>query len=431
MKRLKTLIISFYYLPYTGVGTNRVFRFAKYLSKYGYDVKILAPQRHQGEYDRTCFTEIPTIISKLACIGMKNSTVARYNKKYRTSYTEYISTIFSRFMHLISIPDRQIFWIPFALAKAKRMIVSSKMNLLFTTSPPESSHIIGFILKHTTGIPWIADFRDTWIYDPLNPILEKSKVRLFTDSTLEKIIVRNADGIIVNSEIARSYLETQYLKHKRVPIDIIHTGYDDNYIPKKISRAPEKKLRIVHTGSFGLSRYNIRIGKFLDALLYAVSKQKEMMNDMEVLLVGNLSHSELTEIKNRPLSHIVKVINLVSYAESIKYQASADILLIINHYSDKPTADIPGKFFEYVGAAKPILALTTPGALQRMVEKANGFIASPLDPVEIGENIIEIYNLHKSRRLKGCVNLQLKEELKSKKAALKLIDFMKLVSTND
>lgn len=412
----KLLIISFYYLPYKGAGTQRLLGFKRYLKKYQREYLILAPQRNDDQYDDVVFVKLHGLTKKLAAIGIPRTSCHREKRRLWTV----ISAFVSKTLEFLSIPDRQIFWVPYAIRQSIKLIRTRGIESIYTTSPPESSHIIGAILKFLCKKQWIAEFRDTWVYDSLNPLIDSSKFRHKTDSLLERSIVKLADGIIVNSQVAENYFRTEYREFVSSKITTIHTGYQPS------QRQPLKmtgKFNIVHTGTVYLSHYKRSITPFLKGLAWATERNTSLRKHAKIFFVGALTNQEKAQIYENRVKDIVEVVPFLEHDETIKYQQGADLLLLINHSSTKLSANIPSKLFEYIGAEKPILALTTEGAVTDLLRGFGGFVVKPCDHVEIGNMLLELYRLHRRNSLRSCIRIANTAEFTTEYAVKKLITF--------
>src|SRR5262249_12251776 len=62
----------------------------------------------------------------------------------------------------VLVPDPQIAWIPSALVTSLSLIRKERVDLIYSSSPPNSGQVLALILKRLTKRPWIADFRDPW-----------------------------------------------------------------------------------------------------------------------------------------------------------------------------------------------------------------------------------------------------------------------------
>ena len=57
-------------------------------------------------------------------------------------------------------------WNLTAIPAAIRIVKREGIDVVLTTSPPSSVHFVGAAVKRATGIPWVADLRDSLIAHP-------------------------------------------------------------------------------------------------------------------------------------------------------------------------------------------------------------------------------------------------------------------------
>jgi len=118
-------------------------------------------------------------------------------------------------------------WLPFALWKGISLMRKEKFDLIFATSPPPTTLIIGMILSRLFKIPLVADFRDLWVneyfYNP--PTLFHHKLHKY----LELKVVKSAELITCISESMENFLKKQY--DKKISTDkirVVSNGFDAN-----------------------------------------------------------------------------------------------------------------------------------------------------------------------------------------------------------
>jgi hypothetical protein len=90
---------------------------------------------------------------------------------------------------------------------------------------------------------------------------------------------------------------------------------------------------------------------------------------IELILVGELSHADRQWIERSPAAPMVKMLGYRSHAESVGWLSSADVLFLPNHtpLDGGPTLVVPGKTYEYLGSARPILAMSPAGDMKDFV----------------------------------------------------------------
>ena len=263
------LIISYLYSPIDNTGTKRITKFAKYLPQFGYTPTVLTT-RTRGS--------LPN--DEESKIFRADDLLGPFKRLYRGVKTrnlpaEDVANInllrnenwIVRLMSTFLIPDPEIIWYPRAVREGQRIPSIFPIRMLFSTSPPETNHLVAMNLKKKTGLPWVADFRDGWMFEPLRTERLTSPFRRRLELNLESKVFSIADKIItVNKTIAED-MAIRY-PSEAGKISIIYNGFDpEDFIALQPDSSPHKKMKIVHTGSISLSRSSSR--QSLDALIKA------------------------------------------------------------------------------------------------------------------------------------------------------------------
>ena len=64
------------------------------------------------------------------------------------------------------VPDENVSWNLTAIPAAIRIARKEKIDVVLTTSPPNSVHLVGAAVKRATGAKWVADLRDSLVAHP-------------------------------------------------------------------------------------------------------------------------------------------------------------------------------------------------------------------------------------------------------------------------
>ena len=130
------------------------------------------------------------------------------NRILQKKFGAIINRLITKPLQLVNQPDHMVGWIPFAVAKALKLIKEKKIDIVYTTSPPHSIQITGFLLKKLTVVKWIADLRDPILDNISSESMNFSAKKI--GQVLEKKIVQNANFIISNTESAQKRLANRY-----------------------------------------------------------------------------------------------------------------------------------------------------------------------------------------------------------------------------
>jgi len=402
----KVLIITYYWIPSGGAGVQRWVKFTKYLREFGWEPIIYTPENPEYPSEDLSFSkDIPADITILkkpiwepyniyrSLFGKKgekiNAGLISENKK--TGWKEKLS-IWIRGNFLI--PDPRRFWIKPSVNFLTDYLKKNPVDAIVSTGPPHSMHFIGLGLKKNyPNLPWIADFRDSWtnldFYEELNLSYISDKIH----HIMEKKIIRSADTIVVVSNGMRE--EYELLKPKN--IKVITNGYDESDIQIGDIKKDEK-FSISHIGTLNSTRNPQTLWKVLSEIC---TENPEFKADLQIQLIGKVDFSVLEEINLLNFSNNLLKVSYLSHKEAIIRQQSSQVLLLLINQSVNAKGFVTGKFFEYLAAKRPILAIgPTDGDVAAILsETSAGKIVGFNDYQATKKTVIDLYLQYKSGKL--------------------------------
>lgn len=367
----KVLMICYYYPPAQCAAIYRSCQFTKYLPKNGWQPIILTTNVYGNLFSDTNkkIYRTPDILS------IRNKILfAITRKKRKISYIaeETKQHFWKKFLlDYFFIPDIQITWVLFSIYKAIKIIKKYKINLIYTTSPPESAHILGFIIKKLTHKRWVADFHDSWTFDPLKPILLKSKFRFNIENYLEKKVFSLADHLILNTECVENIYKNKFPQWRK-KMSCIPYGYDHKEIEKvkkNLSIKKNTKFILIHTGCICARCVEPNLTPLWNVLKELKIEGKISANDFVIRFVGHIATKIKEEVKKFNIADIVEFIDYVPHEEAIRYMLLSDVLLVLDRISNNPGTYIHSKLYDYIGVGKPILAILSKGASEELIKK--------------------------------------------------------------
>lgn len=374
MKKIKVLIISYYWPPAGGPGVQRWLKFVKYLPEFDIEPIVYIPENpNYPLVDASLISEVSkdiTIITqpisepyKLAGLFSKKSskTISKGiipEKKTQSFMEKAMLYVRGNFF----IPDARKSWVKPSVNFLSNYIEKHNIETIITTGPPHSLHLIGLQLKAKHKVKWIADFRDPWTTIGYHKQLKLTKSSQEKHKALEKQVLNTADNIIVTSSVTKT--EFQGITNK--PIEVITNGYDYESVETK---PLDSKFTLAHIGSL-LSKRNPEV--LWQVLSELVKENNNFSQDFQLNFVGAVSESVLSSIDNFGLGSYVKNIGYVSHKMSITYQKSSQVLLLVEIDSEETKCIIPGKLFEYMVSNRPILALGPEGSdVENIIKETN------------------------------------------------------------
>ena len=350
----KLLIIAYPFPPIPYSGSYRLLRICKGLVTLGVRVHVLSiniDNRIPNDFDLVSQVPPSTIIHRTAIIDPWMRYQSWRNRHKNMQGFRYINKMISLLLRLITIPDHQILWVPFAVWKGLKIIKHQAVNTVFTSSPPISTHLAGYWLKKIANTKWIADLRDPMVgnvFAAHSGLLSRIEGRVNFSS--EKLIIENADKVITTSETHRRELSEKYGLDKFVAV---RNSFDmADY--SNLKEGKYDKFTISHLGSM----YGLRKADDLFKAIKIVEKEiaPESLN-LQVNFVG-LNDNQLEEsISKFDVENYVKTNGLVSHKEAIEIMVRSHLLLLVKATGEGSYGQIPAKFFEYLGTRNKILCL--------------------------------------------------------------------------
>lgn len=364
VRRPKVLIISYYWPPAGGPGVQRWLKFVKYLPDYGITPVVFIPQNPTYPLlDEGLATDVSPDLEIL-----KHPILEPYSwaAAFSKSSTQKISSgiipdkkkqsALQKLMLWVRgnlfIPDARVLWVKPSVKFLSYYIPKNNIDVVITTGPPHSLHLIGMQLQQKLGVKWVADFRDPWTTIGYHKELKLSAPAEKKHKDLEKQVLNAADAIVVTSPTTKA--EFHALTSK--PIEVITNGYDVESIGRQ---QLDDNFTIAHIGSF-LSERNPHI--LWAALSQLVSENEQFRKKFRLKLAGAVSQEVLTSIKNAGLESHVDLLGYLSHEKALIEQRKSQVLLMIEIDSPDTRCIIPGKLFEYMAAERPILAIGPEGA---------------------------------------------------------------------
>ncbi|MEI8305940.1 MAG: hypothetical protein WCF99_02630 [Chloroflexales bacterium] len=145
-------MLPYYYPPADHAGTRRVTAFAKYLPEAGYRPIILTTNiRGSTPSDTAQHIFRADEISSLLARPYRALRLRRMPQQQRANAAAIAADSWiSRMLMACLIPDLHITWYPLAVRQGLRLLRSRPIKLLFSSSPPTTSHLVALRLKHLT-----------------------------------------------------------------------------------------------------------------------------------------------------------------------------------------------------------------------------------------------------------------------------------------
>jgi glycosyltransferase involved in cell wall biosynthesis len=400
----KVLFISYMFPPIAGGGIQRPLKFVKYLPSCGITPVVFCPEKalwrvnihEKEEYD---FLNKTTIYR----CGIKR--LERYfNLRFKKGITQHPHFYMLALKYLWYM-DFQSAWYFECRRKALQIAREENVDCVFTTSPPHSTHLFGVFLKKNAGIPWIMDIRDAMYDDPNVERTIGVRIKSAIKYLYEKKFYSSADAII---SVSDPIIDSIRRRHKRLNLEskthTITNGFDrEDFENIQLDNRSGKFLIITYTGSF--------MGKqtpehFLEAINLLIEKKAIDASDLLIRFIGYFDQRTHTIFQRFMPKIPMEIIDFQPYEKSLWYQVNSDLLLLIVSIEGREggSQTMTGKFFEYIGAKRPIFAVVPDGPLKKTIKKGCfGIVVPPKDINEIAGKFKILYDEWKRN---GALNFE-------------------------
>ena len=358
---MKVLLVTMYFPPAGGGGVQRPLKFATHLPALGIETHVLAPDDPKWIYvDPELQPPTQAWVHRARYLGPRSRKLAE--ELHGRRGLDRISRQARSFSRRLLVP---------AIPAAVRIVRAEQIDVVLTTSPPNSVHLIGAAVKRTTGARWVADLRDSIGAHP-HRRTERAAVRAKekVSEQVARLVARQADAIVTASDAIAA--EARALEPKGVVVPILNGADFDDFAGLEYRRG--ERFRITHTGSF-FGKRDPR--PFLQALA------DSGLDDVVVRFVGDFRSADRDWAAQLDLGDRLELHPYVPRRQSLALQRDSDaLLLLIPEAGGRGKGVLSGKVFEYLAAERPILAAVPPdGAAAELIEEIGAGVVAPPDDV--------------------------------------------------
>jgi glycosyltransferase involved in cell wall biosynthesis len=356
----KVLIISYYWPPAGGIGVLRSLKFTKYLRQFGWEPIIYAPSNADYLfYDYSNFKDIPAGIEilkqsirepyklyKLFSGRKKDDSTDPVHVRQRKSFIDNFA-IWMRGNFFI--PDARCLWINSSVKYLKNYLKDHPVDAIFTDGPPHTNTVIGQKLSSELGIPWLADFQDPWTQADYYKLYKISKWADNRHKKLEQRAFKTARKITIASPSWAIDLKKIGARN----VDVLYYGFDEDDF-SKITQNIDPDFTITHAGLLSHDR-NPEV--FFQALKDLKNELFAFNEKLKLNFAGNIDFTIRKSIAENGLQPNFNDIGFIDRNRSIQLISNAQLLLLPLNNAENVDGRIPGKFYEYLRARRPILCL--------------------------------------------------------------------------
>lgn len=351
----RVLLTAFHFPPQAASsGIQRTLSFSRHLGANGWEPMVLsASPRAYSQQNPSQLASVPASLVVRRAFALDTKRHIGFKGRYPEA---------------LALPDRWISWWFAGVATGLSLIRKYKPQVIWSTFPIATSHLIGLALHRVSGLPWVADFRDPM----LQPSYPVSKPQRAVYSWIERqTITRCAAAVFTTHSAMASYRE-RFPQLPPEKFHVIENGYDEDGFGGEVPvpTIPGEQLTLVHSGV--LYDTGRDPSPFLAAIAALKAAGKVSSATLRVILRAPGEMDVIASmVQKQGLCDMVKVEPPVPYRDALKEMLAADGLIV---FQGTPfNTQIPAKIYEYFRARKPILGLVDTQGETARVLRAAGF----------------------------------------------------------
>jgi glycosyltransferase involved in cell wall biosynthesis len=291
------------------------------------------------------------------------------------------------------VPDENLPWSTLATPVAIRIARREGIDVVITTSPPPSLHLLGAAVKKASGAAWVADLRDPLTSNP-HRRGQESRLAAMKEKTvggIGRLVASQADAVIAASEAIAA--EARELKPKGKVVTIANGSDFDDFTG--LEHHASDKLRITHAGNFHGNR---------DPKPFFRALAESGLEDIVVRFAGDVRAADREYAEALGLGDRIELLGYVSRRRSLELQRDSEaLLLLIPDSGGRGKGVLTGKIFEYLAAERPILAVVPPdgAAAELLRETGAGTVVACDDVDAIRAALVDLHRRWRDGALDG------------------------------
>lgn len=368
----RVLMIAYHFPPLRGSsGIQRTLRFAQYLPDHDWEPIVLtvAPRAYR-QTDASQLADVPDQVRVYRAFALDT---ARH------------LTCRGRYPRILALPDRWVSWWLGAIPTGWYLIKKYKPDVIWSTYPIATAHLIGLTLHRMTGIPWIADFRDPMVEPPDYP---PSPLIYRAYEWVENKTIRHCAGAAFTTPGTLQGYRTRFAHIDPSRFRLIENGYDESSftaITRLVNPVAEsERITLLHSGIIYPSERDPTC--LFEALSVLLKRGTISADSLHIILRASHHENHLQSLIDRfGIGTIVSLAPPISYKEALSEMMAVDGLLVLQ--AANCNNQIPAKLYEYLRAQRPILALTDP--IGDTAEKLRSMGIDTIVPLDSKEAIME------------------------------------------
>jgi len=389
MAARRILLVTGYFPPYSPLGAVRAPALVSHWLGQGHDVRVVAIENPSI----TGMLASPLPPDHVAYVpftppGRTVERLLRALRRSRGTAEPVVAAAFparrSRFEGLrntyrqvMQFPDHYRTWVRPAVAAGLELAAAWRPDLIYSSGPPHSGHIVACRLSRRLSVPWIAELRDTWAN---NPYSDAPAPIAWATTVYANAVLRHARAAVLLTRTA----EAETKAALGCPTIVSYNGFTEEDFAGLESPEPldPERLTILHAGVIYAGRRDPV------ALFQALAILGPRRHAVRVKFYHDQMDAVAQRAERLGVRDVIEICPPVPRREILRIERAADVLLLSRWADPRDDGVIPGKLFEYIGARRPILAIGSTTGEAAEIVRSGPFGLVSNSPMEIAEQLL-------------------------------------------
>ena len=378
MSDLNVLLVVYAFPPAGGVGVLRAASLARYLPAEGIRLDVLTTRNPSSVgMDLSLLREIPpeVMIHRTITLDLPFSIKKRLKRLVTGARPPLTHTdgsaaagkpnLLKRALQDLLLPDPQVTWLPVLTRAARRIVQERKIDLVLITGAPYSNYLLAERLRKSfPKLAIVLDFRDEWLSTSFEAasfqFSRSERARSFAIQA-EAGAVASATAVVAVTEAARREIRARYPHDPESKFQLIPNGFDSTRLRRPVSLPdprPSGKIVVTYIGTVYTSTEPAMLVQALQSL------PPEVKSCFKFRFIGHIEEPRYHDALLQ-LGDMVELKGYLPQHEALAALNETDYVLLITH----DRLNISAKFYDYIGAGKPILGCIHPQSdVRRLLE---------------------------------------------------------------
>ena len=379
----RLLIIAYDFPPSESVGARRPGELARFAAAQQWDVRVLTATAARADTPDVGVPESQIVrAAPVPRSAQLVSSVRRAEARSRVGRRQLL-TLLGVVGREVLIPDACVNWVVPAVRRFLSGQRGWRPDVILATNPPASAYLVAAALSRRLGVPWVADYRDLWTVGNDYWPYGRTRVRRAVDHWMERRLLRSAAACVTISEPLAEIMRNTF----GVDTQVVMNGIDRRpsaaaaEVPDPGTGPGTRSLTLAHTGRLNPGKRDP------SPLLDAVALLGPQAGRVHVVFAGEDNGVAQAAVERAGVADSVTNLGEVSAEKSWRVQAEADVLVLVMWNDPRDAGTVPGKFFDYLRARRPILMIGyQDGVVAGIIRSRRvGFVSS--DPREIADQL--------------------------------------------